>query len=167
MRGPWTLAFVAAIASCGGSDEPETVRETSAEVVLPGPSEDAESAGDLVEGEVGLRELKDGLVVETTVGGRGRAAQNGDTLRVHYEGRVAESGAVFASTRTMGIPYAFVLGRKQVIPGWELALRGARPGSEHKLAVPASLAYASQGFGAVPPDAALNFDIRIVAVEAR
>jgi len=121
----------------------------------------------LEEGETGVRELKDGLVVDTTNGGRGHAAENGDRVRVHYEGRVAESGAVFASTRSTGIPYAFTLGKKQVIPAWELALRGARPGSEMKLAVPASLAYADKGLGAVPPDAALEFDIHVVSVEGR
>lgn len=162
MRRSWSLVFLAVGAACGDSQAIDTLPETSVQAPLP-----AVDPEELEEGATGVRELKDGLVAETTVGGRGHAAQIGDRLLVHYEARVAESETVFASTRSTGIPVAFVLGDKQVIPGWELALRGARPGSEHRLAVPASLAYAERGLGAVPPDAALEFDIRVVAVEGR
>ena len=159
MRRPWSLVFLAAALSCGDADPGKPPSETATAPVEAAPPEELE------EGTTGVRELRDGLVVETTVGGRGHAAQNGDRLRVHYEGRVTETGAVFASTSSTGISYAFVLGEKDVIPAWELALRGARPGSEHKLTVPASLAYAEKGMGAVPADAALEFDVTVVAVE--
>jgi FK506-binding nuclear protein len=160
MLRPWSLVLLAAAVSCGDAAAVEEHAQAA-----PAPAETGAPAEELEEGATGVRELKDGLVVDTTVGGRGHAAQNGDRLRLHYEGRVAETGLVFASTSATGIPYAFVLGRKEVIPAWELALRGARAGSEHKLTVPASLAYAEKGMGAVPADAALEFDVRIVAVE--
>ena len=118
-----------------------------------------------VEGEVGVRELAGGLVVETVAGGKGHAAVNGDRLRIHYEGRIQESGEVFGSTYDNGIPYDFVLGQREVIQAWELALRGARPGADLKLAVPAPLAYAERGMGKVPPDAALEFDIHVVSIQ--
>jgi len=161
MRRSGSLLLLCLASACG-TDESDAPIETSVTQTPEAPPAEV-----LEEGETGVRELKDGLVVDTTNGGRGHAAQNGDRVRVHYEGRVAESGAVFASTRSTGIPYAFTLGKKQVIPAWELALRGARPGSEMKLAVPASLAYADKGLGAVPPDAALEFDIHVVSVEGR
>lgn len=162
MRHLWPIALILSLAACGGSDEEESNETEGAQAAEP-----VEPPEELVEGETGVRELKDGLVVDTTVGGRGIAAQNGDLLRIHYEGRVAESGEVFASTRTTGIPYAFTLGEKGVIQAWELALRGSRPGSEHHLDVPSSLAYADKGFGSVPADAELEFDIRVVSVERK
>lgn len=161
LRALLICAVLASATSCGGDDD-----ESSAREVFGKGASDGENAASVEEvGEIGTRELKDGLVVNTTNAGRGPAAGNGDRLRIHYEGRLKESGEVILSTRSTGIPFEFILGHKQVIPAWELGLRGVRRGEELQLDVPASLAYGGEGLGSVPPDSDLLFDVRVVNVE--
>lgn len=48
--------------------------------------------------------------------------QRGDTLSVHYIGRVKRDGTVFDNSYDRGTTIYFVLGANQVIPGWEEVL---------------------------------------------
>eukprot|EP00003_Mantamonas_plastica_P022156 TRINITY_DN3718_c2_g1_i1.p2 TRINITY_DN3718_c2_g1~~TRINITY_DN3718_c2_g1_i1.p2 ORF type:complete len:108 (-),score=14.94 TRINITY_DN3718_c2_g1_i1:599-880(-) len=51
-------------------------------------------------------------------------ASNGNTITVHYTGRL-EDGSVFDSSKNEGRePFKFTLGNRQVIPGWEMGLQG-------------------------------------------
>ncbi|BCR03823.1 peptidyl-prolyl cis-trans isomerase [Desulfuromonas versatilis] len=53
-------------------------------------------------------------------------AKTGDRVRVHYTGRL-EDGTVFDSSRELD-PLEFVLGRGDVIPGFDQAVSGMAPG---------------------------------------
>ena len=66
-------------------------------------------------------------------------AKNGDTVRVHYTGRL-DDGSVFDSSRGRE-PLEFVLGARQVIPGFEEAVDGLAPGQERTVNIPADRAY--------------------------
>jgi peptidylprolyl isomerase len=66
-------------------------------------------------------------------------AKSGDTVRVHYTGRLAD-GSVFDSSEGRE-PLEFVLGAQQVIPGFEEAVDGLSPGEERTVAIPADRAY--------------------------
>ena len=125
----------------------------------------ASSQADLGAGAPSVRELSSGVVVNTTVVGRGPSAQIGDRVVVHYEGRIAESGEVIDSTHPSGIPKAVTLGAGEVIRGLDVGLVGAREGAAIELAIPAVMAYGEEGLGRVPPDADLEFDVRVVKVE--
>ena len=54
------------------------------------------------------------------------AVKNGDTVRVHYTGRL-ETGEVF-DTSEDGEPLEFTVGSGEVIPGFEEAVRGMEVG---------------------------------------
>lgn len=56
------------------------------------------------------------------------AAKQGDTVHVHYTGRL-EDGTVFDSSEGKD-PLAFVLGTGHVIPGFEQAVEGMSPGEQ-------------------------------------
>lgn len=66
-------------------------------------------------------------------------AKSGDTVRVHYTGRL-EDGSVFDSSRGRE-PLEFVLGARQVIPGFEEAVDGLSPGEERTVSIPVDRAY--------------------------
>jgi peptidylprolyl isomerase len=66
-------------------------------------------------------------------------AKQGDTVKVHYTGTLAD-GTTFDSS-AKDEPLEFTLGAGEVIPGFDLAVVGMSPG-EHKTAtVPADQAY--------------------------
>jgi FKBP-type peptidyl-prolyl cis-trans isomerase 2 len=53
-------------------------------------------------------------------------AQNGDTVKVHWTGKL-ESGEVFATSRE-GLPPEITLGKEQIISGFEKGIMGMEPG---------------------------------------
>ncbi len=91
-------------------------------------------------------------------------AKIGDTVSVHYEGRL-EDGTVFDSSYTRGEPIAFVLGQGQVIQGWEQGILGMKEAEKKTLTIPPELAYGEAGRPPViPPNATLIFDVELVKI---
>ncbi len=110
-----------------------------------------------------------GLTIEELVPGDGDAAQNGDTVTVHYTGWLVdnqEPGAHFDSSHDRDEPFSFTLGRRQVIAGWEEGVAGMRPGSVRKLIIPPALGYGARGAGGViPPNATLVFEVTLLSAK--
>lgn len=98
--------------------------------------------------------------------GTGAAPKPGDLVKVHYTGTL-QDGTKFDSSYDRGEPIQFILGRGQVIPGWDEGIGLMKSGGKAKLIIPPDLAYGEQGAGGViPPNATLNFDVELVSVEA-
>lgn len=102
------------------------------------------------------------LVRHNIIVGKGRAARDGDDLRVKYIGRLWTGKLIDDGWRLPA--FAFSLGLHMVIRGWDLGLRGIRPGGRRQLTIPPRLAYGSQGQGPIPPDATLVFIVDAVSV---
>jgi FKBP-type peptidyl-prolyl cis-trans isomerase 2 len=66
-------------------------------------------------------------------------AKNGDTVKVHYTGRL-EDGTVF-DTSTDRDPLEFTIGERQVIPGFEDAVVGMTAGDSKTVQIPVDQAY--------------------------
>ena len=66
-------------------------------------------------------------------------AQHGDTVRVHYTGRL-EDGTMFDSSQQRD-PLEFTLGQGQLIPGFEKAVVGMQPGESKTETIVAAHAY--------------------------
>jgi FKBP-type peptidyl-prolyl cis-trans isomerase 2 len=66
-------------------------------------------------------------------------AKNGDTVRVHYTGKL-EDGTVFDSSQDSE-PLEFTIGEGEVIPGFENAVVGMEPGQKKTVTIPAEEAY--------------------------
>jgi rhodanese-related sulfurtransferase len=104
---------------------------------------------------MGIDEIKVGMGIE---------AQPFSVVDVHYTGKL-EDGTVFDSSVERGEPFRFTLGASQVIPGWEIGIRGMKPGGKRLLTIPPALAYGQKGAGGViPPNATLTFDVELVAL---
>jgi len=104
-----------------------------------------------------------GLIILDTAEGHGPAAQAGDTVLVHYTGKLAD-GTVFDSSYPRGAPFKFQLGDGQVIKGWDEGIAGLKPGGKRKLTIPPGLGYGENGSGPIPPNATLYFDVELVTV---
>ena len=81
-----------------------------------------------------------------------------DKVRIHYEGRLAETSAFFDSSWSGGGPAEFRVG--SLIPGFTEALTYMHPGDRLLVHIPSDLAYGDRGSGdSIPPGSDLMFQI--------
>ena len=96
--------------------------------------------------------------------GKGKKAENGKTVEVHYTGWLLD-GKKFDSSRDRNETFEFTLGANQVIKGWDEGLALMRIGDKFRLIIPPELGYGDKGAGEViPPDATLIFDVELIGV---
>jgi peptidylprolyl isomerase len=112
------------------------------------------------------RQLPSGLkIIEVREGHGDQTAKAGDTVVVHYTGRLT-NGKKFDSSRDRGEPFSFKLGAGQVIRGWDEGIAGMKVGEQRKLIIPPDLAYGERGAPPViPPNATLVFDVELLAIQ--
>ena len=97
--------------------------------------------------------------------GTGAEATSGKRVTVHYVGTLT-NGSKFDSSRDRDEPFDFVLGRGQVIKGWDQGVLGMREGGKRKLVIPADMGYGKRGFPPViPPDSTLVFEVELLSVD--
>jgi FKBP-type peptidyl-prolyl cis-trans isomerase FkpA len=101
--------------------------------------------------------------------GDGVEARPGMEVLVQYTGWLYDAtakdkhGMKFDSSRDHGAPFSFVLGRQQVIRGWDQGVAGMRVGGKRELLIPPALGYGAHGAGGViPPNASLVFEVELV-----
>ena len=102
------------------------------------------------------------LLSQDETQGTGDGAQLGDTLTVNYTGKL-QDGTVF-DTSVGKRPIQFVLGAGQVIPGWDQGLQGMKAGGKRLLVIPPDLAYGASGYGPIPGNSTLIFEVDLLAI---
>lgn len=107
-----------------------------------------------------------GVQVETISPGDGRTfPKRGQTCVVHYTGML-EDGKKFDSSRDRNKPFKFVLGKQEVIRGWEEGVAQMSVGQRAKLTISPDYAYGATGHpGIIPPNATLVFDVELLKLE--
>lgn len=79
-------------------------------------------------------------------------AKKGDTVKVHYQGRLKD-GTVFDDSNTRNEPLVFTLGDSSLIPGFENAVMGMTPGEKKTIEVPPH-----EGYGPHHPELVITVD---------
>jgi FKBP-type peptidyl-prolyl cis-trans isomerase FklB len=104
-----------------------------------------------------------GLQYKVITEGTGRSPKATDSVKCHYEGFLID-GTVFDSSVQRGQPATFPLGG--VIAGWTEGLQLMKEGGKTRFFIPYNLAYGEAGAaGAIPPYAALIFDVELLEVK--
>lgn len=107
-----------------------------------------------------------GLKYEDIKVGEGKSPKVGDTVTVHYTGWLKSNDQKFDSSLDRGKPFSFVIGKAQVIPGWDEGVSTMKVGGKRKLIIPADLAYGAKGApGVIPPNSTLVFDVELLEVK--
>lgn len=106
----------------------------------------------------------DELKSEITKEGEGEPAKAGDTVEVHYDGRLLD-GTKFDSSYDRGQTFKFTLGEGRVIEGWDVGVEGMKKGEKRTLTIPSSMGYGEYGSPpAIPGGAGLVFDVEMVDI---
>ncbi|OAD03603.1 hypothetical protein MUCCIDRAFT_134200, partial [Mucor lusitanicus CBS 277.49] len=88
----------------------------------------------------------------------------GQRIGMRYIGKLT-TGKVF-DKNVSGKPFNFLLGRGEVIKGWDIGVAGMKVGGERKLTIPPALAYGKRGAPPdIPKNATLVFDIKLVTMK--
>lgn len=118
----------------------------------------------LIENKINTKPTKSGLYYIVQKPGAGPYIQKGQTVSVHYTGRFID-GQEFDSSAGYE-PIEVVVGKGDVIEGWEEALLLMRKGTVARLILPSSIAYGqSSPNSPIPPYATLIFDLEIVDIK--
>ncbi len=94
----------------------------------------------------------------------GAKPQPGDVVVVHYTGWLTD-GTKFDSSYDRNEPFSFVLGARQVIPGWDEGIALLRKGEKAQLVIPPDLAYGNRAIGPIPPNSTLIFEVELVDIK--
>jgi peptidylprolyl isomerase len=99
--------------------------------------------------------------------GTGPSPKAGQTVLVHYVGKLKD-GTKFDASRDHGPdPIGFPIGVGQVIKGWDEGVITMKVGGKRKLIIPGALAYGENpppGSG-IPPNAELTFEVELVGIQ--
>jgi peptidylprolyl isomerase len=110
-----------------------------------------------------------GLQIQDTRPGTGATPATGKTCVMHYTGWLWQNGAKgakFDSSHDRGKPFSFVIGRGNVIKGWDEGVATMQIGGARTLIIPPELGYGARGFpGAIPPNSTLCFEVELLDVK--
>lgn len=126
----------------------------------------------IADNNVTAKPTASGLYYIETLAGKGMQADTGMTVSIHYTGKFMD-GKVFDSSVQRGQPIELILGRQQVIPGWEEGIRMMKKGGKATLLIPSAIGYGERGFEdprnrgeyIIPPCSALVFELELVDVK--
>ncbi len=105
-----------------------------------------------------------GLQYIMLVEGDGETPQAGDIVSIHYAVSLPD-GTEVANSYSQGQPAVAVLGRDQLLPGWEEGILLMKAGGKIKLLLPPDLAFGEQGYGVVPANSQLLMEVELLSIK--
>lgn len=92
---------------------------------------------------------------------------SGDKIDMHYRGTLEETGFEFDASYNRNQPLNFVLGKGQVIKGWDEGLKGMCIGDKRTLTIQPEYGYGDRGVGPIPGGAVLIFETELVDINGQ
>lgn len=142
MKFPLIAAFVAmlALSACGGGSD-----DSPSQPTVSSPA---------------------ALTKTDNVVGTGAEAVTGKRVTVAYTLWLYNSTASdFKGTRQESNEFAFTVGSRDTITGFDQGITGMKVGGKRTILIPSALAYGSTGRGPIPPNAGLVFEVTLNKVE--
>jgi peptidylprolyl isomerase len=96
--------------------------------------------------------------------GDGAAPQEGDIVVMNVVGSLPD-GTEVVNTYQQGQPAIAIIGREQLLPGWEEGLGLMKAGGSAKIVIPPDLAFGEEGFGVIPPNSQIVLEVDLISVE--
>ena len=123
-----------------------------------------ESNGDTIHLSSGLQYLQ-------IRAGTGAAVDTGSSISLAYTGFYIDSAGVrriFDASRESGKTLDFILGKGNLIKGFEEGVTGMRLGEGRTLIIPYSLGYGEKGMpgAGIPPKTTIYFDVELVEIKS-
>jgi peptidylprolyl isomerase len=112
-----------------------------------------------------LTQDESGIWYNISKQGNGPVPTAGKTVQVKYKGMFLD-GKVFDNSDFHGGPLEFVVGMRQMIPGFDQSVLSMKLGEKRVIVIPPELAYGAQGAGGViPPNAFIVFELELVRIK--
>lgn len=86
---------------------------------------------------------------------------------MHYRGTLADTGYEFDASYNRDRPLDFVVGKGQVIKGWDEGLTKMCLGDKRKLTIQPEYGYGANGVGPIPANAVLIFETELMGINGR
>ncbi len=111
--------------------------------------------------EADTKQLPRGVLYKVLTSGEGASPEANSIISVHYSGERID-GHQFDSSRNNSYPETFRL--REVIVGWQIALRAMRVGDRWRVYIPSSEGYGDRAIDGIPGGSTLIFDIELLAI---
>ena len=95
--------------------------------------------------------------------GKGKKAQAGEMVSIHYTGKFID-GKIFDSSLKRNKPLKFKLGVGEVINGMDEGVSKMKEGGKARLIIPSHIAYGKMQSGSIPPYSTLIFEVELLKV---
>ena len=99
----------------------------------------------------------DGLSFTVIKAGKGEKPTDNDRVTVNYRGVFKSDGSEFDAGKATQFRVT------RVVPGFSQGLKMMQPGGKYRLCIPAALGYGAEGYGSVPANADLVFEVEMLS----
>lgn len=104
-----------------------------------------------------------GLQYLEIIAGDGSTPEIGNIIELNYVVSLTDGTEIY-NTYTVNQPETAVLGRNQLLPGWEEGVGLMKAGGKAKLVLPSNLALGEEGAGNIPPNSQLIMEVELLSV---
>ncbi len=178
----WLLAAMILVLALAACQPAESVYEgtdgeiaPTAEIVPDAGSEEqvAVDINDLIDtGAASMEPIvwEDAITTESglqyieVVAGDGPSPQEGDMVNMHYVATLPD-GTMLADSYSSGQPAGAIMGREQLLPGWEEGVMLMKAGGQIQMLLPPELAFGEEGYGMIPPNSQVVIEVELLSIE--